>query len=121
MTELKPGDSVVIRGSAGQLWEGRRATVLHILPKGTMAECRVSGEEPRHGEVYPAFPVEWLTPAPEQTPEEHKARHVALHAVLEELVADFLNHTGALPSRTSVMQLMEWSHQQTQQPTEQKP
>jgi hypothetical protein len=49
---------------------------------------------------------------------EHKARHETLHKNLDELVADFLDHTEALPSRTTVMELMEWSHQQTLSPTE---
>jgi hypothetical protein len=52
------------------------------------------------------------------TLEEHRARHVELHRSLDELVADFIRHTDRLPSETSVMDLMMWSHAQTQNPTE---
>jgi hypothetical protein len=38
--------------------------------------------------------------------------------MLDELVADFLRHTNALPSRSSVLDLMTWSHQQTISPAE---
>jgi hypothetical protein len=47
----------------------------------------------------------------------HRARHVALHRSLDELVADFIGHTGALPSKTSVLDLMQWSFEQTLNPT----
>ncbi len=52
------------------------------------------------------------------TPEEHKTRHVELHTAFDELLADWISHTGCLPSQESVMVLMEWSHGQTQEPTE---
>lgn len=47
---------------------------------------------------------------------EHIAAHVALHDNLDKLVADFLANTSNLPSRTSVTDLMAWSHKQTVQP-----
>lgn len=56
---FNPGDHVVIRQNASS-HQGRHATVLKILPEGTMAECRLSGEEPGPGAVYPAFPLTWL-------------------------------------------------------------
>ena len=50
------------------------------------------------------------------TPEEHRQRHIELHQMLDELVADFIGH-GALgknfPSRTTIMELMAWSRRQT--------
>lgn len=52
----------------------------------------------------------------ELTATEHKARHLELHRALDELIADFLTHTGKLPSRSTVMELMEWSYQQTIEP-----
>lgn len=52
------------------------------------------------------------------TPQEHKERHIALHKNLDELIADFINHTGKLPSQSSVMELMEWAHAQTISPAE---
>lgn len=52
-----------------------------------------------------------------QTEQEHKERHVELHRALDELVADFFRHTGKFPSDTSLMSLMEWSHQQSLSPT----
>ena len=53
-----------------------------------------------------------------KTPEEHKARHIELHKALDELIADFIGHTSKLPSDTSLMELMKWSHRQTLNPTE---
>jgi hypothetical protein len=50
--------------------------------------------------------------------EEHKQRHQELHKLLDELLADFIRHTGKLPSQTTVMELLEWSSQQTSCPTE---
>lgn len=51
--------------------------------------------------------------------EEHKARHQLLHKELDELVADFISHNkDVYPSRTSIMELMEWSYIQTTNPTE---
>ena len=52
------------------------------------------------------------------TPAEHKQRHLTLHRALDELIADFIIHTEKLPSKTTVMELMQWSHQQTIQPSE---
>lgn len=44
---------------------------------------------------------------------EHKEKHKLLHKYLDELVADFVQNTNKIPSETSVMELMEWSHKQT--------
>lgn len=53
--------------------------------------------------------------------EEHKARHVVLHEEFDELMADYIRHNGnALPSKTSLMDLAKWSHEQTSNPTEEK-
>ena len=46
---------------------------------------------------------------------KHRKRHILLHKYLDELVADFINHTDKLPSETPLMALMEWSYQQTQE------
>ena len=50
--------------------------------------------------------------------DEHIRRHKLLHKMLDELVADWINQTNCLPSQNSVMDLMQWSHQQTIEPTE---
>jgi hypothetical protein len=47
--------------------------------------------------------------------QEHLKRHLELHAALDELVADWIMHTQSLPSRSTVMDLMRWSHTQTQE------
>lgn len=44
---------------------------------------------------------------------KHKERHQLLHKELDELVADFIQETGKLPSETKLMELMEWSFEQT--------
>jgi len=54
------------------------------------------------------------------TPEEHKKRHQELHQALDELVADFISNTNALPSSTTIFELMKWSNEQTENPTEVK-
>ena len=50
--------------------------------------------------------------------EDHIKRHKELHVALDELVADFINHTGKLPSKITLMELMEWSADQIKNPTE---
>ena len=45
--------------------------------------------------------------------EEHIERHKKLHKSLDELVADMISQTKMLPSDTTVMELIEWSHKQT--------
>jgi hypothetical protein len=47
--------------------------------------------------------------------QEHLKRHLELHAALDELVADWIMHTQSLPSYSTVMDLMSWSHTQTQE------
>lgn len=49
--------------------------------------------------------------------EAHRKRHEELHEAFDELVADYLaHHRRKLPSNTTVMELMLWSHRQTQKP-----
>jgi hypothetical protein len=50
--------------------------------------------------------------------QKHKAKHQLLHKHLDELVADFIQHTKLLPSTTSIAELIRWSYTQTQEPTE---
>ncbi len=53
--------------------------------------------------------------------ESHKERHQTLHRALDELVADFIRHTGKRPSTTPLTGLMLWSHEQCEKPTEDDP
>jgi hypothetical protein len=46
----------------------------------------------------------------------HIIRHENLHKSLDELVADFITTTERMPSNTTVMELIEWSHSQTMNP-----
>ena len=55
------------------------------------------------------------------TKEEHIRKHEALHKSLDELVADFIGHTKNLPSETTLMEFMQWSHEQTENPTKGQP
>jgi len=48
------------------------------------------------------------------TTEEHKDRHILLHQHLDELVADWITETQGLPSKCSVLELMQWSRKQTE-------
>jgi hypothetical protein len=53
------------------------------------------------------------------TRDKHRERHVLLHKMLDELAADYLSHVrDALPSNTTLMQLMTWSHAQTIEPAD---
>lgn len=50
---------------------------------------------------------------------EHKVRHLKLHTAYDELAADYLRwNPSATLSTTTLMQLMEWSSQQTRNPLE---
>lgn len=52
------------------------------------------------------------------TKEEHRQRHEFLHKAFDELLADFLMHNReARPSSSTLIELMNWSHQQTLDPT----
>ena len=48
--------------------------------------------------------------------EEHRQRHIELHKYLDELLADFIQFTGKLPSQTTIMELIKWSYKQTTKP-----
>lgn len=52
------------------------------------------------------------------TIKEHRQRHKELHKSLDELLADFIWHTTELPSKTSLLKLLDWSHKQTINPEE---
>lgn len=47
------------------------------------------------------------------SPEEHRTRHVELHRMLDELVLEQMH--GSI--HDEIFQLMNWSYQQTRQPT----
>lgn len=49
--------------------------------------------------------------------EVHAQRHKELHKSLDELLADFITHTGKLPSNVTVMEFLTWSHEQCTNPT----
>lgn len=49
---------------------------------------------------------------------EHRRRHEELHDALDELVADWTSHTGRLPSKATILELMHWSAAQTSEPVE---
>ena len=48
----------------------------------------------------------------------HKERHIELHRSFDELVADYIHHTKNLLRETTVMDLIEWSYSQTENPKE---
>jgi hypothetical protein len=45
---------------------------------------------------------------------EHRKRHVQLHKALDELIADFIDETQALHSKTTLLEFLKWSYKQTQ-------
>lgn len=50
------------------------------------------------------------------TKEEHKKRHIELHQKFDELIADFIFNTKKLPLKTTLKELIDWSHKQTINP-----
>ena len=52
------------------------------------------------------------------TPEEHRKMHVELHKAFDELLADWITHTKCFPSQNTVLDLMNWSYEQTINPSE---
>lgn len=58
-------------------------------------------------------------PVPPLDQEKHRARHVELHKMLDELAADWISHNPKKTlSKSSIMEFMKWSHQQTITPDE---
>ena len=51
---------------------------------------------------------------------KHRERHEFLNSALDELVGDFIAHTHHSISKTTVAELMWWSHEQSINPTEKK-
>lgn len=51
---------------------------------------------------------------------KHIQKHKELHNALDELLADWIHHTGVLPSNQKVGDLMKWSFEQTQNPMEEE-
>ena len=49
--------------------------------------------------------------------DEHLKIHVDLHKKLDEIVSDFIQHTGNTLSNTSIMELIQWSYSQTKPET----
>ena len=52
--------------------------------------------------------------------EQHRNRHKTLHLMFDELYADFIKHTGKR-SNAPILDLMQWSHQQTIEPDHEEP
>jgi len=52
------------------------------------------------------------------TRRRHIKHHIKLHLMLDELISDFIRHTGNLPSKSTVFDLLEWSYKQTVNPDE---
>ena len=52
------------------------------------------------------------------TEQEHHERHKELHRSLDELLADFITHSGLNGRFTSrpIMELLDWAHKQAKQP-----
>lgn len=49
--------------------------------------------------------------------QKHIERHKELHKCLDELVADFATHSGKMLSLSTVIDLIQWSKKQTENPT----
>jgi hypothetical protein len=49
-------------------------------------------------------------------PSVHRRRHEILHRHLDELIADWIAHTGRLPSEHTILELENWSSTQQRSP-----
>lgn len=49
--------------------------------------------------------------------ESHKKRHVFLHRMLDELLADWITHTGGRPSNCPCDEFLKWANEQRTNPT----
>ena len=49
--------------------------------------------------------------------ESHKKRHHFLHRMLDELLADWITHTGGRPSQGHMDEFLKWSNEQRTNPT----
>ncbi len=50
--------------------------------------------------------------------ERHRQRHRELHEAVDELAADYITHNhGKFLGTTTVLELLEWSFRQTENPT----
>lgn len=78
---------------------------------------RISGEHVQHRDGRPPH-----CPGLDQPLNDvHAARHAQLHAMLDELVADWLIHTKKRPSSSTVLELMQWANEQRISPTHRDP
>ena len=48
------------------------------------------------------------------TQKDHKERHIELHKELDELIADYITVTGKRISNSTILELVQWSSQQTE-------
>ena len=51
------------------------------------------------------------------TENQHRERHKKLHESLDELLADYLEHTGKMVGAIVFWEFLGWSHRQTLEPT----
>lgn len=49
--------------------------------------------------------------------QQHIQQHLQLHAKLDELAADYVFHTGKLLGQSTIMELLQWSNEQTRHPS----
>lgn len=49
------------------------------------------------------------------TRNEHIQQHIILHNCLDELVADFISNSAGLPSKNTILDLLQWSDKQTEE------
>ncbi len=50
------------------------------------------------------------------TEKEHKERHQKLHEALDELAADWIQHSKSRPSQINLLEFIQWSGKQAQAP-----
>lgn len=50
------------------------------------------------------------------TKKEHTDKHIKLHQKLDELIADYISCTNKTLSESSIMDLIQWSYEQTRNP-----
>lgn len=135
-TPIAPGSRVKLNAPIGKLQRGAvQGPARLVIDNG--AEGTVIGAGGKQSVIVGfddlgglsigiSVPIGWLLETPRERSAdaeldrtEHRAAHQQLHDSLDELLADWFAHVkSARPSTSTVLELMQWSHQQTISPDE---
>jgi len=105
---------LVICKDEGVLYLATRRTFPSEEEAETYAKTVDSSREPKVVGTVRPFVIEPMDAV--RNHRDHIERHSYCHSVFDELIADYFNVTGNMPSKATVSDLMEWSATQTLNP-----